>query len=284
MKSYYAEYIPNQRLRVSPLRTWVYMLRNIISSKELIYQLFRRDFLMMYKKSFLGRTWLVMAPIIGITSWVFLSAAGILQTGDLGIPMPAYILLSSSIWGLFMGFYQSASGTLGAAQGFINQVKFPHEILLVKQISQQLASFTITFVINILVLLLFGIVPDWRIIFFPILILPMLFLGSAIGLVLSVVNVVATDISGITNTLMGLLFYVTPVIYSADTLAGRQLGLVVELNPLTYLVGGVRDMIIYGRMQYPERFLFVSLISFLAFLLALRLFYVSEEKVVEKMI
>lgn len=277
-------YTPNYRQKIGFFQTWALMFKNIVKSRELILQLFRRDFLMAYKKSFLGFTWILISPIVGILSWVFLNYAGVLQPGDAGIPFPAYVLLSSSIWGLFMGFYGAASSTLGAGAGFIMQVKYPHEALLAKQTAQFLANFLITFVINIVVLLLFGVVPDWKIILFPIIILPMFFLGAGLGLIISVVSVVAGDLSNIFNILLGLVFYATPIVYVADKIESELLRKVIELNPLTYLVGGVRDLVIYGQMQYPERFILVSVISFVFFMLAWRLFFVSEDKVIEKMI
>lgn len=276
-------YSPNYRLKIGFFQTWGTMIRNIVNSKELIWQLFRRDFLMSYKKSFLGMWWILLSPIIGIVSWVFLNSTGILNPGDVGIPFPAYVLLSSSIWGLFMGFYGAAAGTLGAGSGFIMQVKFPHEALLAKQTAQHLAGFLITLGVNVVVLLLFGIVPSWGILLFPLVALPLFFLGAAIGLVVSVVSVVASDISSVISTLLGFALYVTPVIYAADT-QNSFLQKVTELNPLTYLIGAVRDMTIYGRIDHFDRYVFVSVIAFLLFMFSWRLFFVSEDKVIEKMI
>src|SRR5664280_3435288 len=145
-------YEPNQRLKIGWIRTWIVLFRNIIQSWDLIYQLFRRDFLMSYKKSFIGAGWIFIAPLLGIVSWVFYNATGILQPGDVGIPYPAYVLLSTSIYGLFGGFYTAASGTLNAGLGFITQVNYPHDVLLIKQALVQLANFAVVFLINIIVL------------------------------------------------------------------------------------------------------------------------------------
>jgi lipopolysaccharide transport system permease protein len=238
---------------------------------------------MAYKKSFLGVSWILIAPIMGIVSWVFMNATGILTPGDVGIPYPAYVLISSSIWGLFMGFYGAAAGTLGAGGGFIMQVNYPHEALLIKQVAQHLANYTIGFAINLIVLLLFGVTPSWGILLFPIMMIPMFFLGSAMGLVLSVISVVASDISSMFNTALGLVFYITPVIYSPDV-SSQFLQTMVKLNPLSYLITGARDMLLYGKLDNVEIYLFVTFISFLLFLFALRLFYVAEQRVVEKMI
>lgn len=238
---------------------------------------------MSYKKSFLGLTWIFISPIVGIISWVFLNYAGVLQPGSTGIPFPAYVLLSSSIWGLFMGFYGSAAGTLGAGSGFIMQVKYPHEVLLVKQTAQSLANFLVTFIVNIIVLLLFGVTPSWAIILFPIVILPLFFLGAGMGLFISVISVVATDLTNIFNILLGLVFYITPIVYIQSTIKSEFLTRLIELNPLTYLIGAVRDTIVYGKIDNVGSFILVSLLSFVFFMLTWRLFYVSEHKVIEKM-
>lgn len=279
-----AIYLPNQRQKTGFLETWVIMFKNIIMSRELILQLFKRDFLMAYKKSYLGLAWIFISPLVGIASWIILQYANILSPGDTGIPFPVYILIGSSIWGLFMGFYSAAASTLNAGSGFILQVKYPHEVLLVKQMAQHLANFLITFTLNLFIILLFGVVPDWKILLFPLLIIPMIFLGTGLGLFLSVISVVATDLSNIFGIFMGFVFYITPIIYVQDTIQSTFLRTLIELNPLTYIVVGVRDIILYGEMQHPIRFLIVGVISFLFFMLSWRLFYVSEEKVIEKLI
>ena len=82
---------------------------------------------------------------------------------------------------------------------------------------------------------------------------------------------------------MGLLMYVTPVIYS-DKVDDPLLQTIIKWNPLTYLIGGARDAIIYGRIDNFDKFIYSSLIALVLFLFSWRLFYVSEEKVIEKMI
>lgn len=259
------------------------MIKNIIDSRELIIQLFKRDFFAVYKKSFLGSAWIFISPVIGIVSWVLMNYAGVLQPGDVGIPYPAYVLISTSIWGLFMGFYSSATGTLSAGAGFIMQVNFPHEALLIKQTAQHLANFLLGFILNIGVLVAFGVIPSWKIIFFPALILPLFFFGSGIGLVISVIGVVAEDISKGMSLFMGLLMYITPVIYAPDT-GNAFFQKVIAWNPLTYLVGAVRDLIVYGRFDSWEGYIYSASISLVVFLLSWRFFYMAEHKVIEKMI
>lgn len=277
-------YEPNQRLKVGFFQTWMIMIRNIIKSRQLIWQLFRRDFFMSYKKSFLGMTWIFISPIIGIASWVFLNYAGVLQPGDTPIPFPAFVLLGTSIWGLFMGFYSSASGTLSAGAGFINQVKYPHEALLIKQTAQHLASFSITFIVTMVVFLIFGVVPSWGILLFPLAMLPLFFLGAGMGLIVSVMSVVASDLTNLINIGLGFVFYAIPIIYLYDQLESPILKFIVQINPLAYLITGARDLIIEGTIYYPERYVAVAIGAFIFFMFSWRIFYISEDKVIERML
>lgn len=276
-------YEPNYRAKIGFFKIWIVMLRNIIRSRELIWQLFKRDFLMSYKKSFLGMAWIVISPVVGIVSWIFMNFTGVLNPGDVGIPYPAYVLLSSSVWGLFMGFYTAGEGTLAAGTGIITQVQFPHEALLIKQTAHQLANFILGFLLNIIILIVFGVIPSWKIVFFPLVTIPLFLLGAGIGLVVSVIGVVAMDLSKGMTIVLGLVMYITPVIYS-NRVDNPFLKTVITYNPLTYLVGNVRDLIIYGRFDNIEMFLYSTLFAIGVFLVSWRFFYLSEDKVVEKMI
>ncbi len=276
-------YESNQRQKVGIFRCWFLMIKNITLSGDLIAQLFKRDFIAVYKKSFFGVAWIFIIPVISIVSWVFMNMAGILKPGDVGIPYPAYVMLSMSIWRLFVGFYTAATETLGAGASFIMQVKYPHEVLLIKQTAQELANFTLGFVPIVAMLFVFGVSPNWKIVFLPIMVIPLFFLGAGIGLVISVISVVSLDIKEGFKFLLGLLLFITPVIYGPKV-ESELLAKILEWNPLTYLIGTVRDIIIYGKAAYIDRYVISSLFAFFIFLFSWRLFFLSEEKVIEKMI
>ena len=276
-------YKPNQRHELGFFHTWTVMVNNILSSKELIWQLFKRDFFASYKKSFIGITWIFLSPIMGLVSWVFLQKTGMLHPGEMGIPYPAYVLIGTSMWGLFMGFFNSARLTLSSGQSLVMQVNYPHEVLLFMQTAQHLANFLIAFLVNIVVLLVFEVVPSWKIIFFPFVVLPLFFLGAAVGLVVSMISVVSVDIDRIINVGLGLMMWITPVIYS-DKVNSQLVKTLITWNPLTHLVCSARDIIIYGRLYNVTGYFLCASVAFLFFMISWRLFYVSENKLIERMI
>ena len=276
-------YRPNQRHDLGFFETWKIMFGNIIRSRELIWQLFKRDFFAVYRKSFIGITWVFISPLLGIASWIFLNSTGMLQPGDVGIPYPAYVLLGTSMWGLFMGFFNSASATLTSGQALVLQVNYPHEALLFKQTAQHLANFLISFALNIVVIIAFGVFPKWQILLFPLVILPLFFLGAAMGLVVSMISVVAVDIKRVINMGMGILMYAMPLIY-ADNVSHPLVQTIIKWNPLTYLVCSARDIIIYGQLYHAVGYSICASLSLALFLVSWRLFYVSEDRIIERMI
>jgi len=208
---------------------------------------------------------------------------GLLNPGDVGIPYPAYVLIGTSMWALFIGFFGSASSTLSAGSGLLMQVNYPHEALLFKQLATQLANYVIGFAMIICVLLAFHVVPSWGVLLLPLVALPLFFLATAAGLMVSMIAVVAYDFSRLVDIGMGILMYITPIIYS-PTNGSHVIQHINRWNPLTYLVCSCRDMIIYGHLYHPKGYFIAATISLLLFLVSWRLFYVSEDKIIERMV
>lgn len=274
---------PNQRHDHGWIRTWGVMAGNVWESRHLIWQLFRRDLLSRYKKSFVGYAWIFLAPLVGVVRWVFMQKTGLLQAGEMEIPYPVYVLIGTTMWALFMKFFNSAKNSLRSGRSYMMKVNFAHEALLVKQLARQLTDFSIAFVLNLVVMMAFGVFPSWGIVLLPLVALPLFLLSTAVGLIISMVGTVAVDVSKFVNGGMGLLMFITPVIY-ADNYENEVVQAITRWNPLTYLVCSCRDMMLYGRLYRPGGYFICVGISVVAFLLAWRLFYVSEHKLVERMI
>jgi lipopolysaccharide transport system permease protein len=275
-------YTPDSRRRTGFWRSLAGMAGNILRARELIRQLFIRDYLAVYKKSFLGLAWIILAPVVATLSWLFMNAAGVLQPGSTGVPYPVYVLLGTTLWGLFTGFYQSATQTLTAAQSYILQVRYPHEVLLVKQALEQTVNFAAALVVNLLAFLWFGVKPSWMLVLLPLTTLPLFFLGAGLGLIIAVLGVVAAEFKRLCEVALGLLLFITPVLYNPAAL-GPRFQEILRWNPLTHLLDTARSTMLTGTIPDPLAFGLSTLFALVVFLVAWRLFYVSEHRVIEKL-
>ena len=276
-------YRPNQRSQLSYFETWKRMAGTLWSNRELINQLFRRDFVGSYKKSLLGPTWVFLTPVVGVVAWVFLRRAGMLNAGELDLPYPIYVLVGTTMWGLFMGFYSASASTLRAAGSLLMQIHFPHEVYLFEQNALQLVNFSILLVLNLLAMIIFGVALSWKLILLPLVLLPLFMAGAAIGLIASVFGAVTMDVRRGLDLTLGMLIWLSPVIYSSS-IESSTLTTISRYNPLTYLVCSARDIILYGRLYDTAGFLLSSLLALALFLYACRVFYVAETRLVERML
>lgn len=277
-------YEPNSRIKQGFFQPWKIMFRNIIKYRELIIQLFIKDFFGGLRKSLGGYFWLFINPVLGIVPFVYLNMNGLLSPGNVGVPYPVYAAIGALIYSLFTGFYEASSRTIQDSADLLENVSYPHEVLLLKQTIQYLTGFSISFALNIILGLIFGVRFHWTLLLFPVLALPLFFLGAALGLVISVASVVSNDAKHTVTVFLMVFQAITPIYYTADSITNPVLRLVMDLNPLTYLIGGVRDLLFYGRMDMPYGFYISACLSVLIFLFCWRLFYISEQRVIEKLL
>lgn len=276
-------YTPDDRRNTGFVRMLLLVASHVYESRELIRRLFMRDFLARHRKSFLGIAWIVLGPVMGIVTWLFMNATGILRPGATDVPYPVYLLLGMSLWTLFMAFYSAAAETLGAGQGFILQVKYPHEALLVKQLLEPLATFAMAFVVNLFVLAIFRVAPSWQTVFLPFALLPLMFLGAGLGLFAGLVSIVAQEAKRVIDMVLALTMWITPIIYSSNV-SHPWLETAMRWNPLTYLIGGARGLILNGTLGPTHEYLLVASGSLVVFVLSLRLFFLAEHRVIEKIL
>lgn len=281
LKMIAVEYSANSRSSYSALGSLVQFYRNVMKSRDFIWQLLKRDLFASYKKTLLGYTWMLISPIVGILSWVIMNSAGILKPGDVGVPYPAYILMGTMMWGLFMSSYNAAAGTLTSGADIIQQINYPHEVMLVKQLAQQLVGFSINLAINIIILFALHVIPSWHIILLPIVILPILLLAAAIGLWVAMITVLASDIANAINIVLGFIIYLIPVIY-AKNVQNTYLALALRWNPLSYLICSARDIVLHGRLYGATGFAIASVASAFLFVFSLRCFYLLEHRLIER--
>lgn len=257
------------------------LFSKLIEYRTLIKWLTRVGLTQQYKRSFLGVAWLVIAPAFSVLLWVLLKASGMLNPGETGIPYVAYVFLSNAIWTLFMSFYKNISETYTGRGGELLHNNFPHVIIVFEKLILTLINFIIPFILSIVILLAFKVSLSWSALLFPFALLPLIFLGTGLGLIFSVLKIVALDLTTLFDNGLEFLKYVTPVVY-ATTVDSTVLQSIMKYNPLTYLINFPRSVLLNQGFPDLNLFLICSLFSFLFLLFAYRFFTISSPIVFEK--
>lgn len=258
-------------------------IHEISISREVIIRLFLRDFTSQFRQKIFSYLWALLTPLLGIASFIFMYFMGILNPGVKDVPYPVYILLGTSIWGCMTGAMASVSNGLQAQSDLVMRTNIPKFALATSGLAGVVYSIFIGMVTMGIVFFLFDFAPTWWYAIYPIMVLPMLVLGIAFGLVLSVIGSIARDFTPIVSQGLGLLMYATPVAYLADNVDSPLAKMAIKWNPLTYLIEAPRDLIFKGDPKDIGIYFIVTLGCLICLAIALRIFYLIQDLVAERL-
>lgn len=273
-------YYPEKTIKEGHLSLLKEMVGEVINSRWLTWQLFRRNFNAMYQQSVLGIVWALIVPLVTVGIFIFLNRGGIFNVGDMEVPYPVFALAGTAFWQLFSVGLTIGIGSLVNAGTMITQIRFPRVSLIVSGAAQGFVPSLIQVGVVLIVLAAYKIVPPWTVLLVPFSMIPLVFLTIGLVFIFSLLNAVVRDIGNGIPIITTFLLFVTPVLY-----AKPSSGIVAEVsryNPLFYLVSVPRDLFISGSTQEVVGFIYSSILSFVVFFLCWIAFRLAESKVVER--
>lgn len=207
-----------------------------------------------YRRSLLGLGWSLLNPLVltAILYTVFHN----LFVADL--PNYAlYVLSGLVVWNYIAGSTIQGCQCFLQAEAYIRQQPSPLVIFPLRSALGGLIHFTAALAVVLAVAGVTNGLPSLGAIacLVPGLLLIFAFAWSA-GLLAGIANVLFRDTEHLLQVAFQVLFYATPIIYPAATLDGMKLGAWARYNPLTALVGLLRDPIYGGRL--PDLSTFVT--------------------------
>ncbi len=251
-------------------------------SRHVIWHLFVRDFVAQFRQKILGYFWIVLGPLLGIVPFVFMHRTGILNPGTLDFPYPIYIFIGMGIWGLLISTFSTISGGLLGNADLVMRTSIPKISLAITGLAGILYNLIVHVVVLLIVLAIYRLPPAPWALLYPLAVLPMILLGVGLGLMFAVVGAVARDVTGMATTALGLLMYLSPVIYKAE-FQHPLLQALVTWNPLSYLVDTPRSLFINGVIPDPRGFALALLFSLLVLAVGVHAFYLIKERVAERL-
>lgn len=256
---------------------------DITASRHVIVRLFLRDFVAQFRQKILGYLWALISPLLGIVSFLFLFFVGVLRPGEGEIPYTIYVLTGSTIWGCLPGAMGAVSNGLQNQADLILRTRIPKLALAISSLAGVAYGILISMVTMTIVLLVMGVKPTWWFLAYPLLVLPMVMLGTALGLVLSVLGTIAKDLTPLLTQALSLVMYITPVIYLHSTIQNPTVKTIIQSNPISYLVDIPRSLICLGRADNLNEYFWVSISTVVLVIIGLRVFYLLEDLVAERL-
>jgi lipopolysaccharide transport system permease protein len=242
----------------TPPRGWLHPnVGELWEHRELLYFLVWRDIKVRYKQSVLGVAWAILQPLL--TMAVFSVFFGVLgRMSSEGLPYPVFFYAALVPWSYFAASVRRSSDSLVGSAGLISKVYFPRLILPLASVVSSLVDFGFAFVVLLVLMLVYRMVPTAAVLLLPAYLLLALVTALGAGLWLSALNVRYRDFKFVVPFLVQTWFFVTPVIYPSS-LVPEPWRTLYGLNPMVGVVEGFRHALL-STTTLPSPMIWVSIL------------------------
>jgi lipopolysaccharide transport system permease protein len=241
---------------IRPASNWSSIgLKELWEYRELLYFLVWRDVKVRYKQTALGAAWAIIQPVMMMVVFsLFFGYLAKVQSD--GIPYPIFTFCALLPWQLFAHALTESSNSLVANERLITKVYFPRLVVPIAAVLGGMVDFAIAFVILLVMMFYYGIVPTPAIVTLPAFILLAIMTALGVGLWLSALNVQYRDVRYTIGFLIQFWLFATPVAYSSSLVPEKWRPL-YGLNPMAGVVEGFRWALL-GKSEPPGALLGVS--------------------------
>lgn len=263
----------------------VALVRNIVrdlhAGRELAWRLFVRDLSAQYRQTYFGYLWAFLPPLVASLTFIFLNSQGIVRIDTGGIPYPAFAMMGTLLWQVFVDAIQSPPVALASARPMLAKINFPRESILLGGLYMVVFNFLIRLLLVAAVMAWWRVVPSAGILFFPVAMAILLTTGFCIGLALTPIAGFYGDVQKALPMVTGFWMLLTPVVYPART--EGLAGILATWNPVSPLIVTARESLTGQDLTLLVPFTIIALCAIAATFIGLVAFRLAMPHLIARM-
>jgi ABC-2 type transport system permease protein len=211
-------------------------------SRELLTLLAVTDFKKAYFGTALGYLWSLARPLMlfGVLLAVFTQ---VFRIGSQVPNYPVLLLFNLVLFGLFQEATITAVQSLVSQESVIRKTQFPRVVIPLAVVLATAFNFALNLIVVFIFILAWGIDPTWTWLLFPVVVVLLLVITSAVSLIVAALYPRFRDTAIIWSVAATVLFYGTPVLYPLEVVP-ETLRDVIALNPLAPIFEAARHWVI----------------------------------------
>lgn len=204
--------------------------------RDLLLLISVADFKKAYFETFLGYVWSLLRPLMlfGVLLVVFTQ---IFRVGSGFVAhYPVFLLLNIVLFSFFQEATTGATTSVVAQEGIVRKTQFPRLVIPMSIVLTSLFNLGTNMIAVLIFALAFGVLPSWTWLLFPLLLLALIILTSAVSTYLSALYVRRRDVAIIWSVTATALFYGSTVLYPISIVPEGNLRDIIFFNPLVPLL------------------------------------------------
>lgn len=214
------------------------VFKNLYNYRELLKTNVKKEIRGKYKNSFLGVLWSFLNPLLQIAVYAIVFPLILRNTQENYV---IFLCCGLIPWTFFSTGISRSAFTMVENGNILKKVYFPREILPISVVTSEAVNFLISTIIILAFVLFSGLGITKYVLLYPIVFLAQYLLLIAISFIVSSICVYVRDLQHFIGIFLQLLFYATPIVYSADTIP-ENFKWILNINPMTYVINGYRDI------------------------------------------
>lgn len=245
-----------------------YVLKENFQNIYRIYSISKYELLADMKDSKLGLFWNFANPLIQVLTYWFVFGYVMKRKAVGDIPYIIWMLGGMVVWFFMSPCITDGCNAVFRKSSVITKMKFPVSILPMTVILQKLFDHACLMVVLVVVFACFGYYPNVYWIGLLYYLVCAIIFAVSLSLTTSVLNMLARDTRKLILACMRMLLYLTPILWSIDSMGHGRLRKLILCNPIYYIVQGYRDCFFYhkGIMAYSWSMAWFWGITFVLFL------------------
>lgn len=228
---------------IEPRRGWISIdWKELWEYRELLYFLTWRDVKVRYKQTVLGVAWAVLQPVFSMVIFTVIFGTFAKIPSD-GLPYAVFCYAGLLPWMFFANSVTQGGQSLVNQRHLLTKIYLPRLFVPTASIGAGLVDFAISFGVYAVILLIYGIVPSWQIIFLPLLVLLTVLAAMGFAYTLAALTVAYRDFRYVVPFMIQAMMYLSPVVYPVS-IVPQQYHWLLALNPMAGIIDGYRSAIL----------------------------------------
>jgi len=226
-------------------------LAELWSFRQLVVLLVSRELKVRYKRSILGVLWTMLNPLLLMVVYA------VVFTTIMPAAMPNFAIFLLA--GLLPWIYFSTALLQGLMSVLVNQelvrkVRVPQAVFPISVVGSNLVNLGLSLLPLIAMMLALRQRFTPALFFLPVAIVILTVFTAGATLLFATATVFFSDVRHLTEVLLQVLLYLSPILYDVAQLGSRHswefrlFRLELRLNPMSYLIPLFRDPVYYGRV------------------------------------
>jgi len=223
--------------------------------RHFLLALVKLDLRQRYRRSILGIGWSLLNPI-AMTIVFTVVFSNLLGNGD-PISYAATVLTGMAIWGFLRDSTLNGCRCFATNEAYIRQSPIPYTLYTLRTVLGQAIHSSIALAVVVVmvaltkgdgsvILRLFAVFPGLIILFFA---------AWGAATISAFANVFFHDTLHLLEVAAQILFFLTPIMYSRRLLDEKQLGWVIDVNPVYWLLELTRTPLLTGQLPTLQMYL-----------------------------